>query len=267
MLAHGADEIVALAARCLIEQQHDVNGWHVDIWTMDDEDVDAAIAVYAAVLSGGATDPVLALLAEDGLDLNTYLYDEDQGKGDITRADVTELTAAASIVADPGCDIDLMHMPNVPKMSRRKSDSGFDIAIVNLKDQANADDLEVGERLDVVSVKHTIDSSAGGMRWKLVDSLSDRELSHAYITTQLRVLNGRLRQEGRTKESAARIYYFLRGFPNSPSVGLFAVGVADPGLRDDLAHHVDLLPDAGNSERTFRMILLPGLRTLQDRCP
>jgi hypothetical protein len=268
MLVHGRDAILALADRCRIQAFDGLNGWHVDLWEMDEADVDAAIDVYRAVLAGGATDAVVALLNESGLDLNRYLINEDGDKEDITRADLTELTAAASLVAAPGYDVDRMQMPNVPKMSRRKSESGLDITVVNLRDDLAADvDLQDGEQLTIGSVKHSVGESAGSMRWKLVDSLSGHELTHAYMTDQLRVLNGQLIKEGRSKASAARIYLFLRDFPHRDVVRLFAVGVVDPDLKGDLAHHVELLPDIGRSERTFRMILLPGIRTVHERCP
>jgi hypothetical protein len=265
MLVHGREAILALASGCQIQRLSDVNGWHVDLWEMDETDVDAAVDAYNALLAGGATPSVLALLNEAGLDLSRYLV-EDESKEDITRADLTELTAAASLMAAPGCDVDTMQMPNVPKMSRRKSDSGFDVSTVILRDDLAEDvDLQDGERLTIASVKHTVAGSAGSMRWKLVHSLSS-ELTQQYVTTQLRVLNGQLQREGRAKGVASRIYYFTRDFPRPDIVNLFAIGVVDSDLKDDLAHHVGLLPDIGKSERTFRMIALPGLRTVHERC-
>src|SRR5579872_6125262 len=104
MLVHGRGAVLALASGCLIQRLSDVNGWHVDMWEMDEADVDAAVDAYNELLAGGATPAVLALLNETGLDLNRYLIDEDESKEDITRADLSELTAAASLVAAPGCD-------------------------------------------------------------------------------------------------------------------------------------------------------------------
>lgn len=268
MIPHGRDEMISLAGRCSIERLPPVNGWQLDRWTLDEGATDAAIALYAAVLAGGATDPVVALLAESGLDLTSLLNDAEHSKEDITRSDLTELTAAASLVADPGCDPDQMHMPNVPKMSRRKSDSGVDIFVVEIEELSGSEDLTDGEHLTVASVKHSVDlKSTRGMRWKLAESLSSKELSAPYVTAQLRVLNARLRQEGVDSESASRVYFFLREFPHPDRIDLFAVGVVDPDLRDDLSQQIQLLPhnDEGNSR--FRMILLPGLRHIDQRCP
>ena len=258
---------MGLAGQCVIAPPTAVNGWDVDAWEMDELDVDAAISVYSAILQGGATDPVMVLLTESGIDLSEALIDAEHRKDDITRSDLTELTAAASLIAVPGCDIDSMYMPNVPKMSRRKSDSGVDIFVAYLRESAEGDDLHNDEYLTIASVKHSIDNSTSGMRWKLVNSLSERELSIPYLATQLRVLNARLRQEGYIEEDAARIYLFLREFPNPDRVDLFAIGVVEPALEDDLTHHVTLLPSASQAGRSFRMIFLPGLNTIHQRCP
>jgi hypothetical protein len=268
MIVHGRDEILALAQGANIVALEDANGWHIDAWRLNDADVGASISLYAAVLSGDATDPVAALLAESGLDLEALLLDEEQSKQEITRSDLTELIAAASMVALPGCDTDKMLMPNVPKMSRRKSDSGIDIFVADIREDASDDsDLYDDEYLTIASVKHTIDDSTSGMRWKLAESLSSKELGAAYLTSQLRVLNSNLQQSGLGRGSAARVYLFIRDFPHPERIDLYAIGVADPALESDLAHHVRLLPDAGRSSRTFRMIFVPDLRTVHERCP
>jgi hypothetical protein len=104
MIPHGRDELISLAARCSIESLPEVNGWQMDRWTLDEGAVGGAVDLYAALLAGGATDPVMDLLAKSGLDLTALLNHAEHSKEDITRSDLTELTAAASLVADPGCD-------------------------------------------------------------------------------------------------------------------------------------------------------------------
>jgi hypothetical protein len=268
MLSHGRSEVVALANRCRVAQLDDVNGWQVDLWRMHANDVDVAIAIYAAVLKGEATDPIGALLEEEGIDLTALLADEGRGKDDVTRSDLTELTAAASLVAVPGCDVDLMHMPNVPKMSRRKSDSGIDIMVAALDDETEGSDgVHGSDHLTIASVKHTVSAtSAGGMRRSLGTSLSSAELSAAYLAAQLRVLNARLRQEGMDRDRASRVYLFLRDFPDPGRVDLFAMGVVAPDLEADLLHHITLLPETDRQNHTFRVILMPGLRDVHERC-
>lgn len=266
MLAHGRNEVVALSKRCRLAALADANGWHIDAWHMDDIDIEAAIAIYAAVLAGGMTDPVAALLNESGIDLNRLLNDYEHHNDRITRSDLTELAAAASLVAAPGCDIDQMHMPNVPKMSRRKSDSGVDVFAASLQDLEDVD-LRPDEQLVIASVKHTVGDSASSMRGKLADSLSGKELTIAYLASQLRVLNARMRQEGLSESSAARLYLFLRDFPSARNISLYAFGFVDADLNLDLIHQVSLLPDASGPSHTFRMVIMPGLRDVHSRCP
>ena len=244
-----------------------VNGWRVEIWALNNADVDAAVAAYEAVLAGGATDPVVVLLAKEGIDLELLLVDEESAHDHITRADIAELIAAASMIALDGWATTELHMPNVPKMSRRKSESGVDIFGIRLSEFPDGNDLEADERLGLASVKHTIDSSAGGIRRKLASSVGQSELSKAYLTQQLRVLNGHLRREGFHAEAAARVYLFLRDFPTAPGVEIVAVAVVDPQLKDDLTHQVSLLPASPGGERVFRQILVPGLASLAGRCP
>lgn len=270
MLVHGRDKLHALADRCGVEELEDTNGWIVHLWRMDEDDVDAAVSIYAAVLAGGVEvgDPVLALLETAGLDLPALLEDGDATKDDITRSDLTEFVAAASMLALDEADADRMHMPNVPKMSRRKSDSGVDVFDVALDLTANpADDLGPDECLKIASVKHSIQESTGNLRWQLVESLSSRDLSHAYLAAQLRVLNGRLQQGGMARPAASRVYLFMRDFPHSEHVELVAVGVVAPESEAHLLHHVTLLPEVSGARRVFRAVLLPDLPTVHERCP
>lgn len=266
MLTHGREELEALASVSDVNDLGKSNGWLIDLWEMTGEGVDGAIKSYRALLLGGATDPVVQLLQREGIDLPRLLLAEEATASKITRADLTELTAAASMIAADGCDTARMHMPNVPKMSRKKSDSGVDIFDVSLGG-ADPNDLTSQDHLVLASVKHTVQSSAGSLRWGLVNSLT-KELSHPYLTAQLRVLAGRLQQEGMHEASSARVFMFLRGFPDSDAVDLFAIGVVAPDVEDSLREQIALLPQVhGPGKRKFRMIVLPGLKTIHQRCP
>lgn len=267
MIVHGATELVALSRRCNVITLEPVNGWDTEIWELDTDDVAAAITVYRAVLRGAATDPVVALLADYGIDLTALLEDAPSSKDDITRADITELIAAASMLASDGWSVGDLYMPNVPKMSRRKSENGVDIFGVRLQHLPSEKDLGADEALSVASVKHTIEGSSAGMRWKLAQSLDGKQLSPAYMTQQLRVLNGHSRREGYSVEAASRVYMFLRGFATAEGTDILGVGVVDPKLKDDLAHHITLLPESPSGHRTFRQILVPDLANLANRCP
>lgn len=234
---------------------------------MTTDDVAAAADTYAAVLSGGSEQVVSGVLAQYGIELESLLLEEDQGKDDITRSDLTELITAASMLAYDGADLDSMHMPNVPKMSRRKSDSGIDVFDVHLDENADADDLGASDRLTIASVKHTVSDSTGNVRWALVHSTTT-ELTVAYMTAQLRVLNGRLIQEGRSAQLAARVYLFLREFPDPTSIKIIAAAAISPANEEDMQHHITLLPVAReDSLRQFRVVLIPGIETVHEACP
>jgi len=267
VIPHGADELIELAEGCLLTQQHVIKGWNVDAWYMTVEQVDLAIDAYAAVLAGGANGSVRALLDAEGIDVESLLVDPDHARESITRADVAELIAAASLIADPGHSPDDMYMPNIPMMSRRKSDSGIDILVLSLG-EAPEDELSVLDHLSFISVKHSVDEdSAQSVRWKLANSLSDSELTAAYAMTQLRVLNGRLRERGIAPHIAERVYMFIRHLPSSEHLTLVAVAVVHPDLADNLIHQVESLPTADGPADNFRMVFVPDLRTLHTRCP
>lgn len=65
---------------------------------------------------------------------------------------------------------------------------------------------------------------------------------------------------------AARVYLFMRDFPDSEHVSLIAVGVVSPEAEAKLLHHVTLLPQVTGS-KIFRAVLLPGLPDVHQRCP
>ncbi len=267
MISHGKIEITALADTCELEEYEDVNSWTLDAWTLDQVQVDLAIDAYQAVLGGGASAEIKDLLTAEGIDLDALLKDGENSKDDITRSDVAELIAAASMIAVPGNHPENMYMPNIPTMSRRKSDSGVDIMILALGDELQ-DELLPDEQLTFVSVKHSVDpTSAQSVRYKIANSLSETELSATYVTTQLRVLHGRLCEAGTDMEIADRVYYFLRGLPSSENVKLVGVGVVSPELEDDFLHQVTLLPEATGPSDRFRMVFVPELGTLHESCP
>lgn len=266
VLPHARDELLTLAAGCVLEDWDTVNGWAVDLWRMTGDDVDAATAAYKALLaaSSSPTHPVAELLANSGIDLEALLLDSEDSKDDITRSDVTELIATASMIEYDGATLDTAHMPNVPKMARKKSDSGVDVFDVELIHPSG--DLLVPEALSLASVKHTIDGTTQGLRWKLASSLGSKELSRPYLTAQLRVLKGRLEQEGMSHDQAMRAFLFTRDFPDPDFVKLFAVAVVDPAVEEDIHHHVSLLPEVEGGNYQFRIVLCPGLSSLHEKC-
>ena len=265
MLPHGQQELEDLAASCTILPGKPLQGWHIDTWEMTDQDLQLAVKVYEAILLGGVDEDLHELLTAGGVDITGLLLDEQGSKDDITRSDVTELCAAATLLAADGCEIESLHLPNVPKMSRRKSDSGIDVMVPTLVDSEEAELID-GERLIIVSVKHSVQASTSSVRSKLVTSLSSSELSNAYVATQLRVLNGRLIQQGVSATEAKRVYLFLRSFPGD-GVELIAVAAVDSSLKNELSRGLKYLPPASGEHRTFRGILIDEIASLHERCP
>jgi hypothetical protein len=264
VITHGRQELVALADGSVVEDQGVVQGWKSSIWRLTADDCQRAVAAYEAILLGGTDEAIIDLLIESGLDLEALLFDE--GKDDITRADVTEIVAAASMIARDECDVDRMHMPNVPKMSRRKSDSGLDVVDVVLDTEADSLDLSETERITIASVKHTISDSSANLRYALAKSLID-ELTEPYMTVQLRVVNARLQAEGWDVSLAKRIYFFLREFPNPATVTLVAVAAVDTNLEADISHHATLLPEDTVGNKKFRVVTIPEIAHLHEKCP
>jgi hypothetical protein len=231
---------------------------------MTGADVDSAVAAYRALARGGVSDPVVELLDRKGIDLDALLLAQPGGKK-IVRADLTELTAAASMLRYDNCDLDRMHMPNVPKMSLKKSDSGVDVFDVRL-DGDDPDDLTDDDHLTIASVKHTVQSSPANLRWALEESIT-ADLTPAYMTRQLVVLNGRLQAEGVSDDDAARVFLFLRGFPDSDYVTVIAVAVGAPSLEEAFKHQMTLLSEvADEGGYIFRIVLFPDLATVHERC-
>lgn len=264
MLPHGHAELVLLASHCETAPSVSTGGWIIDAWTMSEQAVEAAVEVYRAVLLGDRATQTRDLLAEQGIDLDALLMG-DSSKDDITRSDVTELMAAASVAARNSWDPKLFHMPNVPKMARKKSDSGIDVMAAKL-DANGGPTLGPEERLLFVSVKHSVDETTKGLRWKLERSVSEMDLTPAYVAQQLRVLKGRLQSEGVPENVAERVWQFIQHIWDEEKVDHVAVGVADFRMEADFEHHIGLLP-ATLSAKHFRAVYVPELRELASKCP
>jgi hypothetical protein len=269
MLPHGSAKLTALASQCAASPLTSVNGWQVDVWDMSAADVDLAVEIYQAVLAGDVTsgDPVVAKLATQGVDLPKLLSDAGEGLELVTRADIAEYAAAASVIATDGFTVASMLMPNIPKMGRRKSDSGVDVFDVQLDATASGPALVTSERLGLASVKHTLTIAASGLRLAIVKSVSPKhELNQVYLTQQLRVVVGRLQSEGMVVADARRTFLFMADFPDPAHVGLFGVAVVDPSLRDAMVAQLSNLPTVTGGHM-FRIVTFPDLANVHLRCP
>ncbi|MFD4992083.1 hypothetical protein ACFWH7_03880 [Cellulosimicrobium cellulans] len=226
MLTHGREELARLAASCVVSTETAPDGRRTAIAQFTPAQASELAATYDAVLLSEVDEAMLALLEDQGVPLRSYLL--HGARDEITRSDATELAAAAALIRAEGWDIDRMHMPNVPKMSRAKSDSGLDVVDVHLvRGRTGTDPLTDNELLRIASVKHSVQPSSASCIGKLRSSLSSNELSPAYVGVQLRVLHARLIGEGYTVEEAGRVYLFLRELHEGDHLHIVGVAVVD----------------------------------------
>jgi hypothetical protein len=207
---------------------------------------------------------VIALLKADGVDTDQIFYDADKGESDqlarLTRSDMVEIAAAASMLAQEQVAPTNLVMPNVPKGSRGQSVAGIDILAVVLDPNGNPEHLESHEKLYIGSVKHTT-GDMGDLRRKLVSSVSEQELSFPYLAGQLRVLEGRLAERG---ISARRVFLLLRVSPllHPAHIRIVAVGAVDLSLKSKLARHSAQLGSSEPELRRLRWLLIEDIANL-----
>lgn len=262
MLPHARDEIKALAQHSNVVLMDATQGWNIQEWTLNDDDVDRAVAAYQAILSVGLDDELEQLLADMGVDPLGPPAETDQ-HARVMRADAIELVAAATVVAVDDVDIDDLHMPNVPKMAGQKSDSGIDVIGIEL-DPEESGPIVPGEQLLLMSVKHTIGKYASGMRGKLEKSVTD-ELPAPYLLRQLSTLHGRMIESGVSKGTARRAFYFLRETLSHPQVRIVCVAGAAPPPHCNLPDQPAQLAETAMPDAHFRMLLVPSLATLHEK--
>ncbi|MBT9273560.1 hypothetical protein KMZ32_05645 [Phycicoccus sp. MAQZ13P-2] len=259
MLPHARAEITALAHHSAPASQGKAQGWNVQLWELTEEDVARVGAAYRALLAVAPTDELSQLLVDMGIDALGPVPSTDQ-HAKVARADAMELAAAATALSVDGATIDTLHMPNIPKMAGMKSDSGIDIVGVEL-DPTEDGELVDGERLLIVSVKHTTSKYASGMRGKLEKSISE-DLSGPYLYRQLTTVHGRMIQSGVTPETAQRVFHFLRETLTNPKVRLVCVAAAAPPPDCNLPDQPSQLLETQAPDAHFRMLLVPKISSL-----
>lgn len=269
MLPHGTAELAVLTGQCAVTSLGTTNGWNIDVWDMTTTDVDRAVDVYNAVHAANLTsvDPVVAKLATQGINVLNLLAAPGQGLELVTRADIAEYAAAASVIATDGFTAATMLMPNIPKMARRKSESGVDVFDIKLDTTQTGTALVASEQLGLASVKHTTTSNASPLRLDIQNSVSVKhELSQSYLMAQLRFVAGRLVAEGMAQEQAIRTFLFMDDFPNAAHVGLCGIAVVDPALRSDMVDQLNNLPIVTGGHK-FRIVTFPDLAFVHQKCP
>jgi hypothetical protein len=268
VIPHGAAELLLLAERCACSEPENIHGWHVDIWSLDDDAVRRLFDTYRAVLLGDTeTDDAYAqLLNEAGIPLDELLIDEEDANDRITRADAVELAGAASLLAADNWPPNTLHMPNVPAMSRAKSDSGNDVTAVILLGEAGSG-LIIGERLFVASVKHTVSADIADVRRKLTKSVFPKTLTASYMALQLRVFSARLAESGMPAADSKRVFLFLRNWPDFNYVQIHAIAGVDASNAGVIDEELEKLPLVEDHTYRFRVLLIPDLTTLHERLP
>jgi hypothetical protein len=257
------DALVALAGDEVTVHEV-VNGWRVDRWEMSDASIDALVALYHSVITGDIEDEIAAALEATGVDVNALFYDEvdSEARNRTTRADLCELAAAAAWVAIDEWPHETLHMPNVPKGSRSKSESGIDVLSLLLLDDGASDSLQDGEFLFIGSVKHTV-QDIGDLRRKLIRSVSTaHELTQAYIMQQLRLFVGRLSERGVVAQRA--FLFVAEDIDTSPRISIALTGAADATDLVSLVDEMNSLPTS-TCDRACRLLLLSNIADLHVR--
>ncbi len=248
-----------LSRHCSTIDASHVNGWAVDTWELSSDAVTSLARLYRDLLRAPMLEAqVGSTLAADGINLDALLLGEEESNEVVTRADMTELAAAASLIAKEGAPIDRMHLPNVPKGSRRQSAPGIDVVVANVRVAGDPTTLEEGEYLIVCSVKHSL-SDPGEVPRRVGQSLSKSQLTLPYLVQQLRVVHGRLHEQG---VDVARIYLSLVNFPEAPYVRFVGAGAVDTLHRRELSEGLKHLPAVNGGRRHFRQLLVPDLGTV-----
>jgi hypothetical protein len=153
-------------------------------------------------------------------------------------------------------------MPNVPKGSRSKSESGIDVLSLLLIDDGASDSLQDGEFLFIGSVKHTV-QDIGDLRRKLIRSVSTaHELTQPYIMQQLRLFVGRLSERGVVAQRA--FLFVAEDIDTSPRISIALTGGADATDLESLVDEMNSLPTS-TCDRACRLLLLSNIADLHVR--
>jgi hypothetical protein len=262
VLPHARGEIMALAEHSSVISLESVQGWSVQAWTLTDEDVQRAVAAYRALMAVDLDDELDQLLVDLGVERLGPAATSGQ-HARVMRADAIELMAAATVIAFDDAAVDDLHMPNVPKMAGKKSDSGIDVVGIML-DRDTAGSIVAGERLVLVSVKHTVDRYASGVRGQLEKSVTD-EWPAPYLYSQLTTLNGNMIREGVSDETARRVFYFLRETLSHPQVRVVCVAAAAPPPHCNLPDQPAQLGQTAMPDAHFRMLLVSDVSALHEK--
>jgi hypothetical protein len=249
-----------LRPHCSIAGGASINGWLIDVWILSEEACVALGDAYNALLTPEIPDAVLEGLRDDNIDIDTLLTATGIANETITRSDMTELAAAASLVISAGAVPEMMLLPNVPKGQRNISERGIDIIVAHLGSSPGGSELHPDDHLTLCSVKHTV-TDVGDLRYKLVKSLNLDALNTAYVVSQCRLLRGRLKERGIEID---RLMLAIGETARGAHLRIVGVAVADVTMGPDLLAEMQNLP-AVTGWHLLRRVLIPSLNQLHMR--
>jgi hypothetical protein len=259
-----AARLAELGGNCSITAHADLNGWQRDHCIISDAALPSLIAAYEALLVPDIEEAVEAALADAGIVLSTLLVAPAGGRDEITRSDACELAAVAALLVHDAWPSELLHMPNIPKGSRRKSESGIDIMTTSLEVDGPVDYLRDTEAVYLGSVKHTTTERNDRLVDALIVSLT-ASLTPEYLACQLRVLDHVVHTH-RPTAPRGRLFLVLRDFPRTPHLRLAAVAAVDLSQLDAALAVTRDLPVVVPEVYKFRITGIHGLPELHTLC-
>jgi len=260
-----AAALAALGENCVIAVQDNRNRWRRDHGAISEEGLPLLVAAYTSLLEPGVDAAVEAALTRSGIDLAALLTAPVGGREDITRSDACELAALSTLHAHDRWPLELLHMPNIPKGSRRQSESGIDIMTASIEVDGPADLLLETEVVYLASVKHTITERNDRLVGDLVKSVTT-SLTPEYLTCQLRVLDHVVHSRLPTA-TRGRVFLVLRDFPRDSHVRISAVAAVDLAQMDNAVAATDELPTVPPDVYQYRVIAIHHLADLHKLCP
>jgi hypothetical protein len=262
MFTHIQDSLSQLAKHCGDGEKVTIKGWSVDLWQLSVSAIDAVVKAYKKLLLIDTLEKdVVQILKDDGIDIDELLLDREASVNQITRSDLTELLAAASLIARENLSGDKMLLANVPKGQRSVSNPGVDILAAKLFEDDTLKDLQAGEHLYVCSVKHTI-SDPSDLRYKLVKSLMPPHLTIPYLISQVRLLNGRLSERGRKCD---RIFLTLVPGRRGEHLKLLGCAAYDLSLDNEFMAQMQNLPEVTEGGYSLRRLAISEIEALHTR--
>lgn len=262
MITQIREELQSLADKCIVQPRPGENGWSADLWDLGVQNVDSLVDVYRALLLPADLQELVQPLIEDGLDLQALFFKPEASTAEIVRSDMTELAAAASMIAVEHVFVDHIHCPNVPKGSQRQSTSGIDLLGVTVDQDNHGADVSERDVLFIGSVKHTIHDPKD-LRRKLVKSVTT-ELTTSYLAQQMRVLLGQLELVGIRAPRFMRIIAPNR-FPDTAHVRILAVAVVDTIQSEQMVAELTQFPQKPQGIYHLRTLSISQLANLQTR--